>query len=140
MAVRTRRELELEVEFLRKRRLVDGTTGVLSQFIRWAGLVGCSYFGIARPFEALAGRATAADIAVQVKANLAAGDWSTWGLVLPWMVAIGSVVYGLLQRKLRRDAIEGRQARIQALEKAQDPGRTSSTLTTRGDTRREDRL
>ena len=51
-----------------------------------------------------------------------------------------ALIYGVLQRKLRRDAIQRLHGRVEALEKERDPSRTSSTLTSRGDTRREDRL
>lgn len=61
------------------------------------------------------------------------------GRGLPWVLTFGSIFYGGLQRKLRRDHIEEASGRFKALESKIDPERTSSNLTVRGDTAPEDR-
>ena len=51
-----------------------------------------------------------------------------------WIVALGAVVYGVLQGNLRRRKTAYLQGRIRQLEMERDKGRSSSGLTTRGDT------
>lgn len=137
---KSREELQRELEFLKTRRLVDGFAALANNAIRWGGAIAIVYFGITRPIEALAGKATLADIAVLVRAQLEKGEGNTWALVGSWLLTVLAVAYGWLQRRLRRNTVEQLQGRIQALEKGVNPTRTSSTLTPRGDTRKEDRI
>ena len=137
---KSREDLQRELDFLKTRRLVDGFAALANNLIRWSGAVTIVYFGITRPIEALAGKATWADIAVLVRAQLEKGDGKTWALVGSWVLTALAVAYGWFQRKLRRDTVEQLQGRIQALEKSVNPSRTSSTLTPRGDTRAEDNI
>ena len=51
-----------------------------------------------------------------------------------------AIVYGGLQRKLRKDTTEKLSKHIQTLELRVDPARTSSTLTARGNTREIDKI
>jgi len=137
---KSREQLEQELAFLKTRRLVDGTTALASQLIRVGGVVGAVYFGITRPIEALAGKGTAADIAVLLRAQLERDGGNTWVIAASWLLTVLAVVYGWVERTLRRNTVEQLQGRIQALEKSVNPTRTSSALTPRGETRKEDRI
>lgn len=53
-------------------------------------------------------------------------------------LGVTGILYGLFERHRRRDAVEHMEGRIRSLEKCLDPNRSSSGLTTRGDTRPED--
>jgi hypothetical protein len=82
--------------------------------------------------QALSGKQTAANIGVNVLANLSISE------ALAWVLAGGSIIYGQRQAKLRRDTTERMHGRNKVLEERVDPGRTSSQLTTRGQTSPED--
>ena len=81
-----------------------------------------------------AGKETSADIAMSLFGNLEVS------LTLTLFVGAGGFFYGLWQRKLRKDTIERLQGRNQELESMIDSKRSSSNLTARGETRKEDRL
>jgi len=139
---RTRDYLEAENAFLKNRRFADGVASVAVAIVKWTGRGVVAYFSF-RSVEVLAGKATSANIMVQMiqKLNIGeSGDHSLWLIVLPALVAVGFAVYGLRERKLRKDTtarIHGRTAR---LEKLVDTNRTSSTLTPRGETSEEDKV
>jgi|SRR5690625_436226 len=59
---------------------------------------------------------------------------------LALLVGGGGCIYGYVQRKLRRDNIERLQGRIRQLEEFVDAKRTSSHLTSRGDTNPLDKI
>jgi len=86
----------------------------------------------------LAGKQTSSDI----KFTLAGLDFSGEGLkpneIVAYVVSAVSVIYGLLQKRLRKNTIEKMHVRTEILERTVDPKRSSSNLTTRGDTRPED--
>jgi hypothetical protein len=145
----TPRELQLEeqLRLLQSRRAGEGLAAVLNSLFRAGGAVGVTYFGVYRTAEALAGKTTWAHISVPELAKVAAEGGHSWisiaGVVLtaiPWLVMGGAVLYGLRERRLRHDTVQRLHGRIEELEKRLNPTRTSSTLTTRGETREEDRL
>lgn len=134
MAVRKSREqLETELRLLRNRRLSDGWASVANSAVRWGGAVGITYFAY-KAVESLAGRETGASLLVELVSDF------KLNIVFPWLVAIGGAVFGLLQRYLRRTTIQRLHRRIHELEELVDPGRSSSNLTSTGDTHPEDRL
>lgn len=128
---KTRSQLELENKVLRNERRAQGIVSILRDLIRWGGLVAICYFGF-RSIEVLAGKVTSSNILISIMTNLKANQY--FGLLFGG----GSIIYGLRQRKLRKDTVERLQARIKVLEKGIDNKRSSSKLTTRGETRPED--
>lgn len=106
---------------------------VANNVARWAGGVGIVFFAY-KTVATLAGETTVADIGIKVLADVRFSE------VFAWIFGASGVGYGWRQRKLRRDTIERLSGRQQALEKGIDPKRSSSELTTRGDTNPEDRL
>lgn len=110
---------------------VESITKVLVAAIKWIAISYLAWCGV-QAIEALAGKATLADISVAVK--WLTGDKKSE--FLAWGVGAGGVLYGLRQRRLRKDLTEHFGAR--ELELGIDPGRTSSMLTSRGDTNPRD--
>lgn len=130
---KSRSQLEAELKVIRQSRNSEGLVQVLSNLIRWGGvvlIVRYGYLGI----DALAGKRTFADIGVNFLTNIQIS------VALAWGAGAGGIIYGLRQRKLRKDTIERLVGRIQEFESDLDPSRTSSKLTTRGDTRPEDKI
>lgn len=134
MATRkSKSQLEAELKVLRQSKVSEGVVQVLSSFIRWGGIVlivRYGYLGI----EALAGKSTLADIGIDFLTDI------NVSVAIAWSVGVGGAIYGLRQRTLRKDTVERLVGRIQEFESSLDPSRTSSKLTTRGDTRPEDKI
>lgn len=113
-------------------RWIDTTGKIANTAIAWGGAVMITYWGF-RSIEVLSGHSTFADIGVRVLANVSISK------AVAWLFGCSGVVYGIKQRRLRRDTIENLQARIKLLEKTIDSKRTTSGLTVRGETREEDK-
>jgi hypothetical protein len=124
---RSKAVLEAENRYLRKRSLVDATASVINNLIRWGGLVVLGYFAV-RITEELSGGVTTANLGLTLVTDVRISTVAAWAL------AFASVTYGWGQRRLRRDTVERLAGRIRELERAYDPRRTSSRLTSRGDT------
>ena len=120
-----------------RRALLRGESiaSVLNTLIRWTGLVLIAFFAY-RSIDVLAGETTGADIGISV-GLLASVPVSQ---AVAWILGAGGMAFGLLERRLRKNTIERLQSRIKSLETQADPGRTSSLLTPRGETRQEDKL
>ena len=123
---RSRSEAELKYAF--RVRLVDMIGATVQTSIPWVcavAIAGFTYLSI----DSLAGRYTLADIGVAVLADIKISE------LLAYIFGGGSVLYGLKNRRLKADNVERMAGRIADLEKERDPGRSSSRLTPRGDTR-----
>ena len=129
---KSRGQLEAELNFLRNQRAITSWASVLNNLIRWFGLVAIAAFAY-MSIDALSGKATSSNINVPFLANLRLRN------LLPWVLALGAVVYGWRQRDLRKTTVERLQARIRDLERRYDPNRSTSGLTPRGDTNPEDK-
>lgn len=124
------RQREREFTLSYKRLDLIGTA--VQQLIRGGCLVaiaGFAYLSI----KVLAGKSTFAEIALRAAANLKIGD-----LIL-LLVGTGGVGYGINQRRLRRSNVERLSKRVQELESALDPKRSTSGLTPQGTTRPGDK-
>lgn len=128
---KSKAQLEAELKFLRSGRTTEGWVAVLQSIIRWCAVVFIVRYGYLS-IDILAGKDTAADIAVNFLANV------TVSVALAWSVAAGGIYYGHRQNKLRKNTIERLHGRIHELETRLDRKRSSSHLTQRGDTRPED--
>jgi hypothetical protein len=116
--------------------LKRGIVEEIGKTVRWA-IVGISAFGVAyllgHAIEALAGKQTDANILVKM---LGVFEVS---MALSWMAGGAGVIYGRSQAKQKKTTVERLHKRIAELESVMDPGRTSSKLTPRGETNKEDR-
>lgn len=127
------KELETTLRLINKDRLTEGTVSVLNNLIRWGAIVTIFYFGYSS-IELLAGKETLSNIAVSLLTDIKIS------VAIAWTAAGGGLIYGLRQKKLRKDTVERLQGRIKELELRHDPNRTSSDLTPRGETRPEDEI
>jgi hypothetical protein len=129
----TKAELrKLEIRYRLFGKIVEIVGMVVHRAIPWAGLVLIAYLQYLS-IKSLAGRLTFAAIAVKfiTDFHLTEGVAYTFG--------IGGVGYGLRQRKLRKDGLERMGTRTKELESKIDPGRSSSRLTSKGETHPEDK-
>ena len=129
---KTRAELEAELRLLKSQRAAAAWASVLNSLIKWTGATAIAYCGYLS-IDTLAGKTTAADIGVELLANIRLSE------VFAYLFGVGAVGYGLAQRQLRRSTVERLQGRVRTLEQVRDSGRTSSGLTPRGDTHPKDK-
>ncbi|RYH70476.1 MAG: hypothetical protein EON54_01365 [Alcaligenaceae bacterium] len=129
----TRAKIDPAVE---DRRLV--AISVIEQVgltVRWLGVIaGLCFFTwcVHLIIDALAGRATNANIVLSLLANV---DFSA---ILLWGAGAGGVGYGYSQNRLRKRTVSHLHRRIQQYERELDPNRSSSNLSSTGDTNPED--
>jgi len=131
-----RRKLTIEEQreahaFSLRARIIDGSVSLLTTAIRWGVLAYFAWSGVQIVHD-IAGQQTSLTILLQFLADLKVDRW------VAYAVSGGSVYYGYRQRRLRRDAVERLSGRVAELEQRLDKRRTSSQLTSRGDTRPED--
>ena len=112
--------------------ITEAIVSVINNTVKWAGLSFIGYITYLIIKE-LAGQQTVAKIALSFMTDIKINQW------LAYVVGIGGVGYGCIQRKSRKDTIERLSNRKEQLEKMIDPNRKSSRLTPRGETRPEDR-
>jgi hypothetical protein len=92
---------------------------------------------VAYAISALAQTGIKADVNVNANANVVVHLFSLfdaktkWG---PWTIAVVAILYGLVERELRRRKTAYLQGRIAKLESKIDPDRSSSGLNKRGET------
>jgi hypothetical protein len=111
---------------------IDAFVTVSKTLIQWVGLVTCMFF-VYRCVAVLAGKETFATLGMSILGNLHVSD----GIYI--VLSGGSLIYGIGQRSLRRRNIQRLTPRSVELEKRLDPNRTSSSLTSKGTTRPEDK-
>lgn len=107
--------------------------------ILWLGWAWIGFLAI----DSLAGKITYANISIQGSIQEACDQaisyTGAWILLLAIIVGIFGMVYGRRQASLRKSTVERLTAQITILEKIVDPGRSSSQLTTRGETAERDK-
>jgi hypothetical protein len=141
---RPRRDRELEIkklQFKQQQHLADNITKIIQDIVKWGFLFGIFYLGYLSIVE-LAGKITVADLKVAARGLFDfGGGTSTIGL---WIGLLGlcfgwaGIRYGHRQARLKGEAIERMHEYQQKYEQSIDPRRTSSRLTSKGDTRPED--
>ena len=118
--------------------LIKNISDVVAHSVKWTGIVLVTYY-IYKMFEVLAGKSTFANIIVAIMADYKNEEWKSWALLLMFIFALGCLIYGLNQRRLRKREIEKNSAYRAELEKLLNPKRESSKLTTRGNTNPKDK-
>lgn len=134
MSSRARRPRKVFDESALRAYKYQSVASVANTAIRYGGLLGIVYFGVYRPVEALAGRVTFADVGVELLASVGVDKWPAW------LVAVGAMIYGWRERKLRQRNIERMGGHVQRLESKRDRKRTSSNLTRKGRTNPGDEI
>lgn len=129
----TKAELrKLDIRYRLYGRFIEVTGQVVHRAIPWAGIVLLGYWGYLS-IRVLSGQQTFAAIAIKFLADFRVGEG------VAYVFGLGGIGYGIGNRKLRKDAIQRMAERIKTLESQRDPGRSSSRLTPRGETRPEDK-
>jgi hypothetical protein len=113
-------------------RVADNIGGVLKALVQYGSLALIIYW-LTGAVESLAGKYTFADIGIKFLAQMSISQ------SISYAAGAGGVLYGIRERKLRRDKTEYLARRNRELEERLDPRRSSSRLTGRGTTRKEDR-
>lgn len=131
--MQSRAQLLAELKAIRAARTADGWVVVVQSAIKWGALVIIFRYGYLA-MVALAGKTTLADIGINFLGKAQVSN------VIAWLFGGGGAVYGVSQRNLRHSTTETLQNRIKALEAREDPKRSSSHLTPRGESRPEDKI
>lgn len=113
-------------------------TGLASKFCTYLFLLAIVFVGgffMKEIVSILAGKSTLANIGLNlgVLADFKISE------VLGGGIGVGGIVYGLSERTYRKSKVRRMGDRIKLLEEKIDPNRSSSGLTPRGNTRREDK-
>ena len=128
---RTREQLVGEIDRLRAGGYIEQFGSTARTFIRCALLAWVAY-ETKESISLLAGEQTSANIAVNFLSSISVNVGLAWG------VAAASMGYGYHERKLRKRTVQSLAKRKGDLERLIDPRRSSSGLTTTGDTHPED--
>ena len=120
--------------------IIDAVSKVFVTFITVGGYVWIAYF-IGRAIEPLAGEFTSAkfDISANMSTNGSIFCPTSYVIVGMMIVTFLGLRTAGRERRLRHINTEELSSRIQFLETQLDPGRTSSKLTSYGETREEDK-
>lgn len=132
---RSKAELELEVELLRKGNFSNNLTSIVNTLIKYGGLAAIAYF-FDSSIAHLAGTETRGIFNFDFNVALNANKY--FGQIVAIMFGTSGIFYGLFQRSSKRKAIAHLSKRKEELEKIVDPGRHSSRLMNNGTTRPED--
>lgn len=130
----TARNNEAQIALGNTQIIAGAIERVLVQAIKWGAIVACFYVAGAA-IEDLAGKVTRADLSAMLSWP-SGPHWAIVGLAL--VFGFGGALYGWRQERLRRDTIERLHWYQKAYEESIDSERSSSRLTTRGETRQED--
>lgn len=115
------------------------TAKIIIEAIKWVSIAYFVYASI----DSIAGKMTIADIKVDAILNQQECNSYTAYYVLAILISITiawfGIFYGRRESKLRKDTVEKMAFEIKTLQKIIDTGRTSSLLTSRGETSARDR-
>jgi hypothetical protein len=115
-----------------KSKLIISITTTL---IIW-GVIAFVFYRMTHCIEALIGERTFADIKIDARLSISI----IMAKSVPWLFGIAGVIYGLLQRSLKRRNIMKNHEHIKKLETKINKKRKSSRLTVKGETRKEDKI
>lgn len=136
-------DLEISrLKFKQQQHLADNVTKILQDLIKWGALLGIFYLGYLSIVE-LAGKITIADIKIAARGMFDFGGGissiTLWITLLAICFGLAGIRFGNRQARLRRESIVHLHEFQLKYEKMIDPKRTSSRLTSTGDTRPEDK-
>jgi hypothetical protein len=128
---RPRHEVELENRMLRRTKSSEGIYAILVNVIKY-GFLAWVVWNLRAGIECLAGKNTNSNLSLSLITDIKLNEW------VAYLIGGGGVLYGKAQNRLRKTTIERIQGRNEKLERDIDPKRSSSSLTGRGETRKED--
>ncbi len=103
--------------------------------LKWLILCGFAYLMV----KMLAGKNTYAFIDIGISLADILKENKTIGNIIVLSIGIGGLIYGSIERIIRKKTVARLTKRVKELELDIDPGRTSSGITHSGNTRREDK-
>src|SRR6266567_6653131 len=118
--------MKAELRYRLYGRIIDVIGSVVNRAIPWVGVVFIAY-NVNSAVRFLAGRTTFADVGIKFLADFRISE------AVAYVFGGGGLLYGLRNRKLRKDNVERMTRRIAQLEAQIDPRRSSSRLTSRGE-------
>ena len=128
---KTKAELLAENKELRRTKLSLSITEILVTLIKSIAVVVCFYF-FTSALNNLSGKTTTANIVVDFLGSVSISDFV--GIVF----GAGGVIYGMIERRQRQKMIDRLHGRVKKMEQQIDPKRSSSNITTFGDTHPDD--
>jgi len=137
MATKSIAKIELENKARRNAQIISACGGAITTGFKWGAFVLIAY-AFRDSIVTLAGKETWASFSFQGIASYVGRETSIAQWV-EYLVVLGLLIWGALERRLRKNVIQRVQGRIHELEKQIDPGRSSSRLTPRGETREVDK-
>lgn len=148
----TKEELIAEIKFLKSTSAWNSITKIVITLIRYSAFVGIAWF-IYLSIDSLAGLTTNTNISIQAtgELNTGSGDASNSSnqnndslnffdiaLIIAITFGIAGIVFGRRESALRRQVIDKFHSHTKNLELKIDEKRSSSEISTTGDTRPED--
>lgn len=128
---KTRQELELDLRLTQQSKRLEALVTIGKEIIRCGTIIAVAWL-LYLSVRTLAGQTTMADIGIRILGDIKINA------VLGWVTGGGGISYGIAQKKLRSRTIQRMASRVSYLEKELDKKRTSSRLTTYGDTNPKD--
>lgn len=121
-------QTEAELQYAYRCRVVDTVGATIQTAIPWLGMTAIAGF-LYLSVDSLAGKHTFADIGMAILSDIKISE------MVAYILGGGGVLYGIKYRRLKGDNVQRTADRIAELEKRLDPNRSSSRLTSRGETR-----
>jgi hypothetical protein len=133
MAIKTKSKEELQAEntFLRRGGIAEQIGTTVQAVVKY-GAIAFAAWCFKEAVSAYAGKISEANVVVSFLGKMEISE------ALAWIFGVGGAAYGYRQKKLKGETVERLQSRIAILEKRFDPQRTSSNLTTTGETNPKD--
>jgi ribosomal protein L29 len=128
---KSKEELLAEIDFLKRGGFAEQIGTVLQAVIKWSAFAFAAWC-FKESVVAYAGKVSEANVLVSFLGKMEISN------AIAWIFGAGGVVYGYKQRNLKGKTVERLQTRIKELEKRFDSQRTSSQLTTTGETNPKD--
>jgi hypothetical protein len=120
-----------ELNFAFKIRLVERFADVITSLFKWGSVAFFSYC-MYRSIDSLAGQETFAKIGISFMANMTISKW------VAYIFGVGGIAYGWNEKRLRHNTVKRLGPSRLEYEQRLDPNRSSSGLTTRGETSPEE--
>lgn len=123
--------LQAEITFLKKGGIAEQVGTVIQAVLKWSAIAFTAWC-FKEAVIAYAGKTSEANVIVSFLGKMEISN------ALAWIFGVSGVAFGYKQRNLKGETVERLQSRIKELERKFDPRRTSSQLTTTGETNPKD--
>jgi hypothetical protein len=128
---KSKETLQAEITFLKRGGIAEQVGTVIQAMLKWSALA-FAFWCFKEAVIAYAGKTSEANVIVSFLGTMEISN------AIAWIFGAGGVAYGYKQRNLKAETVERLQSRIKELEKKFDSRRSSSQLTTKGETNPKD--